>query len=56
MNKDGFKGAGNQVAGEVKRQYGKATNQPITELEGNAQKLKGKVQSAFADAKDEANS
>ena len=49
---DKVKGAANQVAGKIKEETGKLTDNERLEAEGAAQILKGKVQGAVGDAKD----
>ena len=49
---DKIKGAANQAAGAIKQGVGKAIDDPKLEVEGGAQKLKGKTQGALGDAKD----
>lgn len=49
---DKIKGAANQVAGKIKEETGKMTDNERLEAEGVAQNVKGKVQSTVGDAKD----
>lgn len=51
MNKDNVKGSLNQVKGEVKKQWGKLTDNPSTETEGKMNKVKGKVQEGIGKLK-----
>lgn len=44
MNADVLKGQWKQLKGEVKRQWGKLTDDEIDQLEGNAEKLSGLLQ------------
>jgi uncharacterized protein YjbJ (UPF0337 family) len=53
MNAEQFKGKWNQFKGEVKRQWGKLTDDDITEAEGNYDKFMGRVQERYGDKKDE---
>jgi uncharacterized protein YjbJ (UPF0337 family) len=53
MNADTFKGKWNQFKGELKRQWGKFTDDDLTQIEGNYDKFKGKVQERYGDRKDE---
>jgi uncharacterized protein YjbJ (UPF0337 family) len=39
-----FKGKWNQVKGEIKRKWGKVTDDDLTEAEGDTEKLVGKIQ------------
>ncbi|WP_233419924.1 CsbD family protein [Acetobacter cerevisiae] len=50
--KDKVAGVANQVAGKVKEETGKLTDNERLEAEGAAQNLKGKVQKTAGDAKD----
>lgn len=53
MNADTFKGQWNQFKGELKRQWGKLTDDDLTQIEGNYDKFIGKVQERYGDQKDE---
>jgi uncharacterized protein YjbJ (UPF0337 family) len=53
MNADTFQGKWNQFKGELKRQWGKFTDDDLTQIEGNYDKFKGKVQERYGDRKDE---
>ncbi|EHH67216.1 stress response protein CsbD [Gluconobacter morbifer G707] len=50
--KDKVKGTANQVAGKVKEEVGRATDNERLEGEGVAQNIKGKAQETKGDAKD----
>ena len=52
MDKDRIKGAGNQAKGQMKEAAGKILGNDKLKAEGEADKLKGKVQSTLGDAKD----
>lgn len=54
MNNDRIEGNWTELKGKIKEQYGKLTDQEITEAEGNAQKLAGNLQAKYGYAKDEA--
>jgi uncharacterized protein YjbJ (UPF0337 family) len=54
MNNDRIEGNWKELKGQIKEQYGKLTDQEITEAEGNAQKLAGNLQAKYGYAKDEA--
>jgi uncharacterized protein YjbJ (UPF0337 family) len=47
MNTDILKGKWQQLKGEAKIQWGKLTDDDIDQVEGNAQKLIGKVQERY---------
>ena len=44
MNTDVLKGKWHQIKGEVKTQWGKLTDDDLDRVEGDAEKLIGKVQ------------
>jgi uncharacterized protein YjbJ (UPF0337 family) len=44
MNNDMFKGKWHQVKGEIKRKWGKVTDNDLMEAEGDMEKLVGKIQ------------
>lgn len=54
MNADVLKGQWKQLKGEVKRQWGKLTDDEIDQLEGNAEKLSGLLQERYGYSRDEA--
>lgn len=54
MNWDTVKGNWKQFKGEVKRQWGDLTDDDLTTIEGNRDKLVGQVQERYGIAKDEA--
>ena len=51
MNKDQVKGRTNTVTGKIKETVGKATDDKDLEAKGTAEKVGGKVRSAFGDLK-----
>jgi uncharacterized protein YjbJ (UPF0337 family) len=51
MNKDQVKGRVEQAKGSVKEGVGKATNNPNLRDEGTADKITGKTQATYGDAK-----
>jgi uncharacterized protein YjbJ (UPF0337 family) len=53
MNADQFKGKWMQFKGELKKQYGKFTDDDLKQIEGNHDKFVGKVQERYGDKKDE---
>ncbi len=53
MNRDTFKGQWNQFKGELKRQWGKFTDDDLLPIEGDYDKFVGKVQERYADRKDD---
>jgi uncharacterized protein YjbJ (UPF0337 family) len=54
MNSDTFKGQWHQVKGELKTQWGKLTDDDINQIEGQSEKLIGKLQERYGFAKDRA--
>jgi len=52
MDKNRIKGAVKQAHGTAKEVIGKATGDRKTEAEGTVEKVAGKVQSGFGEAKD----
>jgi uncharacterized protein YjbJ (UPF0337 family) len=53
MNADQFKGKWVQFKGELKKQWGKFTDDDLQQIEGNYEKFVGKVQERYGDRKDE---
>jgi len=49
---DKLKGAGNKVKGEVKDEFGKATDNKKLQAEGKFDKVKGEVQEKVGETKD----
>ena len=49
MNKNQIKGDWNQLKGEIKRRWGKMTDDDLTEAEGDMQILAGKIQKKTGD-------
>lgn len=54
MNWDRVKGNWKQFRGEAKRQWGKLTDDDLDVVEGDRDKLVGKIQERYGVAKDEA--
>ncbi|MBV9696691.1 MAG: CsbD family protein [Gammaproteobacteria bacterium] len=54
MNNDRMSGAWHQLKGKVKEQWGKLTDDDLTELEGKGEKLAGKLQERYGYERDEA--
>ena len=54
MNSDIIQGKWEQAKGEVLKQWGKLTDDTLTEIDGNRTKLLGKIQETYGIAKDEA--
>ncbi len=53
MNADQLNGKWMQFKGELKQQYGKFTDDDLTQIEGNYDKFIGKVRERYGDKKDE---
>lgn len=54
MNSDVFKGKWMQIKGEVKSQWGKLTDDDLDRVEGDTEKLVGKVQERYGYAREDA--
>ena len=54
MNQDVLKGKWMQLKGEVRTQWGKLTNDDLDQIQGNSEKLIGKIQERYGYAKDKA--
>lgn len=54
MNEDRIKGQWKQLAGKLKAQWGKLTDDDLTVAEGNSEYLAGKLQERYGIARDEA--
>jgi uncharacterized protein YjbJ (UPF0337 family) len=54
MNRDVFEGKWKQLKGEMKRQWGKLTDDEFDQIEGNKDKLVGLVQERYGYARDRA--
>ena len=54
MNADVLKGKWLQLKGEARQQWGKLTDDDLDQIEGNAEKMVGKLQERYGYARDEA--
>ena len=54
MNTDQIKGMWHQLKGEAKTQWGKLTDDDLDQIDGNTEKLVGKVQERYGYAKEKA--
>jgi len=54
MNNDIIKGKWTQLKGEVKRQWGRLTDDQLVEINGDREKLLGFIQESYGVARDEA--
>ena len=55
MNRDQFKGTWHQFKGELKKQWGKLTDDDLMQIEGDYDKFMGMVQKRYGDQKEEVN-
>jgi uncharacterized protein YjbJ (UPF0337 family) len=53
MNEDTVKGKWNQLKGEIKRKWGKVTDNDLLEAEGNVDKLVGTIQERSGERREE---
>ena len=53
MDSDTFKGGWHQFKGELKKQWGKLTDDDLMEADGNYEKFMGIVQKRYGDAKND---
>lgn len=53
MNWDRIEGNWKQFKGDVKRQWGKLTDDQVDVIDGNREKLAGQIQEAYGITKDE---
>jgi uncharacterized protein YjbJ (UPF0337 family) len=54
MNEDKVKGQWKQLAGKVKAQWGKLTDDDLTIADGTSEYLEGRIQERYGIARDEA--
>ncbi|MFP4383342.1 MAG: CsbD family protein [Spirochaetia bacterium] len=54
MNKDVFKGKWKQLKGDAKKQWGKLTDDDLTRVEGDSDKLAGVIQEKYGYEKEKA--
>jgi uncharacterized protein YjbJ (UPF0337 family) len=53
MNEDIFKGKWRQLRGEIKRKWGRITDDELDEAEGNADKLIGRIQEEYGQSREQ---
>ncbi len=53
MNRDQFKGLWTQFQGELKKQWGKLTDDDLKQIEGDHDKFMGLIQQRYGDSKEE---
>ena len=54
MNRDTLKGQWKQVQGDIKKQWGKLTDDELTQIEGNFDKLVGRIQERYGYQREQA--
>jgi len=54
MNEDVLKGKWHQLKGDVKTKWAKLTDDDLTGIEGDAEKLAGRIQERYGKGRDEA--
>jgi uncharacterized protein YjbJ (UPF0337 family) len=54
LNQDVFKGKWKQMKGEVKQWWGKLTEDDVNQIDGNVDKLVGRLQERYGYAKEDA--
>ena len=54
MNKDILKGRWNQVKGDVRAWWGKLTDDDVTQIQGDTEKMIGKLQERYGYARQQA--
>jgi uncharacterized protein YjbJ (UPF0337 family) len=54
MNWDQIEGKWKQLTGSIKAKWGDLTDDEITEIEGNREKLEGKLQEKYGRSKEQA--
>ena len=54
MNTDVLKGKWNQMKGNVRKQWGKLTDDDVDQIQGDAEMLQGRIQERYGRTKEEA--
>jgi uncharacterized protein YjbJ (UPF0337 family) len=54
MNRDTFKGQWMQLKGQLRRQWGKLTDDEVDQIQGNAEVLLGKLQERYGYSRQQA--
>jgi uncharacterized protein YjbJ (UPF0337 family) len=55
MNEDTLKGQWKQIRGEVKKQWNKLTDDDLDQIDGQREKLEGRVQELYGHSREEAH-
>jgi uncharacterized protein YjbJ (UPF0337 family) len=55
MNEEQWKGKFHQLKGEIKRRWGKLTDDDLTESQGSMEKLMGKIRERSGDSQESIN-
>ena len=53
MNEDRLQGSWTMLKGKIREQWGKLTDDDITQINGNREQLEGKIQARYGFAKDQ---
>ncbi len=53
MNKDIFEGKWEEIKGNIKKKWGKLTDDDLLEIEGNQQEIYGKLQKHYGYTRDQ---
>ncbi len=56
MNEDIFKGKWKQLSGGIKEQWGKLTDDTLTQIDGSREKFVGKLQELYGYTREQAES
>ena len=54
MNREILRGKWNQLKGEVRTRWGKMTDDDVSQIQGDVEKMIGKIQERYGIAKDQA--
>lgn len=54
MNKDTFQGSWKEIKGKVKKEWGKLTDDDITQINGSYDEMEGRIQKAYGCKKEQA--
>jgi len=54
MNRDQWQGKWKQLTGQVKKQWGQLTDDDLNQIDGDRERLEGKIQERYGIAREEA--